>query len=258
MDFAIHIDEKMQQVAELLIAHRDDETQGSGDDSWGIEGYDREELPKETANLFLLRCLIDYQCDSKDAWKRGCDHFASLDVEHKRDLWKMIAETPREEWDSEENFRKWGLHRWHRVHNRIWPIADCISRYFEGDARKIWQDARLFDVLCRLYYIGAGEQISRMIVGALKDCGQISGESDVKADLHVCRVLGRVFGGKEATPSAAIKLARDLKPDDPWQLDLPLWNLGRFKCDSSSPKCGACYLSSNCKYAQEHFSGNEA
>jgi len=91
-----------------------------------------------------------------------------------------------------------------------------------------------------------------MIVGALKDCGQISGKSDVKADVHVCRVLGRVFDGKETTPGVAIKLARELNPDDPWQLDMPLWNLGQTKCDSTSPKCTDCYLVEDCKYAQEH------
>ncbi len=242
--------EKMLQVANLLIDHRGGENWKDSADDWGIERYDGKELPQEIANLFLLRCLIDYQCNSKDAWNRGERYFNSLGQDQKRDLWKMIADKSQEEWNSEKD--KCDLHRWHRVHNRIWPIADCISRYFEGDARKIWQGSTLFDVLCRLYYIGAGEQISRMIVGALKDCGQISGRSDVKADIHVCRVLGRVLAGEKATPEAAIKFARDMYPDDPWKLDGPLWNLGRTRCSDNSPTCTGCYLVSCCKYAQEH------
>jgi hypothetical protein len=252
MDSLINNDDKLHRVRRLLIEHRGSENWKSKDDGWGIEGFDGKECPKDIANLFLLRCLIDYQCKATDAWNRGAKHFDSLEPERKCELWRTIAEIPRNEWNSEESFRRWDLHRWHRVHNRIWPIADSICRYFGGDARRIWQGTMLFDVLCRLYYIGAGEQISRMIVGALKDCGQISGTSDVKADLHVCRVLGRVFYGNEATPGAAIKLARELKPDDPWQLDMPLWNLGQTKCDSTFPKCTSCYLAEDCKFAQEH------
>jgi hypothetical protein len=252
MDSVISNGGKLHRVTQLLIEHRGSENWKSKDDSWGIEGYGGKECPKDIANLFLLRCLIDYQCNSKDAWNRGERYFNTLESDQKGDLWKMIADIPQVDWNSEGNFTKCHLHKWHRAHNRLRPIANSICRYFEGDARKIWQNGTLFDVLCRLYYIGAGEQISRMIVGALKDCGQISGKSDVKADVHVCRVLGRVFDGKETTPGVAIKLARELNPDDPWQLDMPLWNLGQTKCDSTSPKCTDCYLVEDCKYAQEH------
>ena len=249
-------DGKMREVAKSLSDHRGRDNWKNPMDCWGIEGYGDKELPVEKANLFLLRCLIDYQCNSVDAWKRGEDYFRTLTPDQQRELWKMIVETPQEEWNSEDNFTKCNLHRWHRAHNRLWPIADCICRYFEGDARKIWQrGSTTFDVLCRLYYIGAGEQLSRMIVGALKDCGQISGRGDVKADVHVCRVLGRVFYGKEATPEAALKLARVLFPDDPWQLDGPLWNLGQSNCNDTCPQCAGCYLRLNCTYAQEHCLG---
>jgi hypothetical protein len=254
MNFVINDEDKLCRVARLLIEHRGTENWKSQDDSWGIEDYNGKEIPKDIANLFFLRCLIDYQCSSVDAWNRGRKYFVGLSTEEKNELWKMIADKPQKDWNSEKD--KCELHRWQRAHNRIWPIAVCICRYFEGDTRKIWQNGTLFDVLCRLYYIGTGEQISRMIVGALKDCGQISTDrSDVKADVHVCRVLGRVFDGKEATPATAIKLASSLNPDDPWQLDRPLWNLGQTKCDHKSPKCADCYLKTDCKYAQEHSLG---
>ena len=200
----------------------------------------------------MLRCLIDYQCNSTDAWKRGQDYFKKINPDQQRELWNIIRETPQEEWNSEANFQYCNLHRWHRAHNRLWPIADCICRYFEADARNIWKEgSTTFDVLCRLYYIGAGDQISRMIVGALKDCGQIFGTSDVKADVHVCRVLGRIFYGKEANPRTAITLCRALYPDDPWQLDGPLWNLGQSNCHDSSPLCASCYLKDYCSNFQE-------
>jgi hypothetical protein len=252
MDAVICSDDKMLQVSDLLIAHRGRSDWNDINDNWGIENYEGRDLPKDIANLFLLRCLIDYQCISVDAWKRGGDYFNTLSEEHKHDLWQMIADKPLKDWTSEESFKKCNLHRWRRAHNRLWPIAKCICMFFDGDARNIWKSSTPFDVLCRLYYIGAGEQLSRMIVGALKDCGQITGRGDVKADVHVCRVLGRVFEGKEATPVFALKMARELKPDDPWQLDRSLWNLGQTNCDSINPRCSDCYLTQYCNYAQEH------
>jgi hypothetical protein len=258
MDSGVCNDNQLHPVAQLLIDNRNNEDRRENDDVWGIEGYYGRELPQDIANRFLLCCLIDYRLDANDAWKRGEQFFNGLNNdESKRELWKMIAETPHEVWISEEKFRTCKLHWMHPAHNRLWSIAHCICIFFNGDARRIWQNSTTFDVLCRLYYIGAGEQISRMIVGALKDCGQISGRGDVKADVHVCRVLGRVFDGKDFTPVAAVNQARKLYPADPWKLDGPLWYLVRNVCDSTSPRCKGCYLSSNCKYAQEHPSGNE-
>ncbi len=250
MDYPVCNDDKLHRVAELLIENREKLN------DWGeIAKIQSDKCTKEIANKFLLCCLIDLQSNANDAWNRGYGYFERLDAEHKCELWKMIADMPHERWKSEENFRECRLHRMHWVHNRLWPIANCICMFFEGDARKIWQNSTLFDVLCRLYYIGAGEQISRMIVGALKDCGHISADrSDVKADVHVCRVLGRVFVGDKTTPWIAINIARDLKPEDPWQLDSAIWILGKTRCNSESPKCVGCYLESNCKYAQEHSS----
>jgi hypothetical protein len=250
MSSGVCYENQIHPVAAELIAHREKQ-------DWGeIANTHSNECTKEIANKFLLCCLIDYRSIAKDAWNRGHHYFEGLNAEDKCELWKIIADTPKEDWTSEENFHKCGLHWMHRAHNRLWQIAINICAFFEGDARKIWQNSTLFDVLCRLYYIGAGDQISRMIVGALKDCGQISsGRSDVKADVHVCRVLGRVFDGKETGPAAAVNMARNMYPTDPWQLDSPLWKLGQDFCDPSSPKCTDCYLQSHCKYAKEHFFG---
>jgi endonuclease III len=88
-----------------------------------------------------------------------------------------------------------------------------------------------------------------MIVGALRDCGQIASEpSDVKADVHVCRVVGRVLQGHEVDDETAIQLTRELYPPDPWKLDAPLWRLGQDYCGAAVPLCGECYLAERCEY----------
>ena len=43
--------------------------------------------------------------------------------------------------------------------------------------------------------MGVGPQLSRMTAGALHDTKQIVGPGELKADIHVRRVLGRVFTG---------------------------------------------------------------
>ena len=82
-----------------------------------------------------------------------------------------------------------------------------------------------------LWDLGAGDQISRMVVGALRDCGQLTGTaSDVKGDVYVCRVLGRAVLGEATDPETAVRLARQLHSADPWQLDAQLWDVGKSYC----------------------------
>ena len=98
----------------------------------------------------------------------------------------------------------------------------------------------MLDALCSL---GAGDRISRMVVGALRDCGRIKDTtSDVKRDVYVRRVLGRAVLGEPTDPEAAVALARQLYPADPWQLDAQLWHVGRTYAFSETGlrKSGPC------------------
>ena len=89
-----------------------------------------------------------------------------------------------------------------------------------------------------------------MIVGALRDCGQIeSGKSDVKGDVYVRRVLGRAVLGFAIDPEMAVQLARELHSADPWQLDAQLWVVGKTWCHTRDPECLRCYLARHCAYA---------
>jgi hypothetical protein len=84
-----------------------------------------------------------------------------------------------------------------------------------------------------------------------------TGQECPKEIVHVCRVLGRVFEGKEAAPTTALKISRELNPADPWQLDRSLWNLGQSNCNFQFPKCNGCYLKSCCRFAHKHLSEHE-
>jgi len=123
--------------------------------------------------------------------------------------------------------------------------------WYEGDARTIWENQSINDTLSRLIFLRVGDQISRMVVGALKDTNQIHGKGDVKVDIHVRRVLGRVFNGKEFPASSVnevIDKTREMYPSDPWQLDRSLFLLGRDICKAKSLNCEYCYLHDECCY----------
>lgn len=147
-------------------------------------------------------------------------------------------------------------HRFRWGYSRLWGIANTICARYDGDARYIWSGRSPYDALVHLWAIGAGEQISRMIVGALRESHQIQGDAgDVKADVHVRRVLGRAVYGHEVELADApkiINLTRELHSTDPWQLDWPLWTLGRNICHAGRPKCMECYLRPHCAYDREH------
>ena len=149
-------------------------------------------------------------------------------------------------------FKEYHLHRFPNAHNRLWRIGRQIRNRYDGDAMQIWQSKGSGEVLERLLALNAGEQLSRMIVGALLDCRQIKGSGDVKADLHVCRALGRVVYGEPTNPAAAVELARQLNPSDPWKIDGPLWQVGKSFCRPDTPRCPKCYLTPHCSYSLEH------
>ena len=82
-----------------------------------------------------------------------------------------------------------------RGHERVGRIARDIVDLFDGDARKIWKSRSPLVVLKLLLCMRVGTKISWMIVGALHDAGQIDGAGDLAPDIHIRRVLGRVFTG---------------------------------------------------------------
>ncbi len=244
--------DRMNRIAEALLHRSDGRVEETPHQKWGeMADYSGTECPKNIANKFLLGCLLDFWTDANKAWMKAY-RFIDEIARNPNEIWAEIAGYSKEEWESEDTFKRLGLHWMHKAHNRIWWIAKNICFYFEGDARKIWNGSSAFDALCRLSFIGAGEQISRMIVGALKDCGQISGKCDVKADVYVCRVLGRVMLGDNASPGDAIELARELYAPDPWKLDNSLWHVGKACCHASSPTCSECYLRGFCRFASKH------
>jgi endonuclease-3 len=233
------------EIASLLLANR-----GEGTD-WG-EFADPAGIAwsKNKANKFLLGNLLDYQIPSELVW-RNADRLIEHIPGDPDDLWGAITSVSEAEWKAKrEEYRP---HRFPAGHNRLWSIGKRICDRYDGDSRRIWEEKGASVALDALWDIGAGEQISRMIVGALRDCHQITGVGDVKADTYVRRVLGRALLGDTTDPGTAIRLSRQMHPADPWQLDAQLWSIGRNYCRPTNPDCPKCYLIQHCSYARRYI-----
>ena len=241
MVFEPEHDERILRIAAVLLATRADSA------DWGeLSDLHGRACTQKVANKFLVCCLLDYQVDSDVAWRNG-NRLVNDILNNPEDVWRAITAYSETDWDA--RFGEYKLHRFPAAHNRLWRIARYIVDKNDGEARRIWAGRESSEVLGRLLDIGAGQQISRMIVGALRDCGQIQGASDVKADVYVCRVLGRVVTGNVTDATTAAGLARQLHPVDPWQLDWPLWRIGKSYCHIHQPNCSPCELAPACAYA---------
>lgn len=207
---------------------------------------------KKAANKFLLGCILDYQIPADKAWANA-KRLAEDVLGNPDNLWERITAIPKLEWNAK--WKKYALHRFPKAHERVWRIGNEIVVNYGGDARKIWKDQLPDIVLTRLFELKIGEQISRMIVGALIDTKQIAGSGDVKVDIHVRRVLGRILRG-EGYAKNEIMLVRkktcEMYPKNPWKLDKPLFELGTYTCKASSPDCNTCYLRETCVYYKIH------
>lgn len=197
---------------------------------------------KKSANKFILGAVIDFQIDADQAWENA-RRLSEIEFGDPDDLWDTIHAVSESDWES--RFKLYRLHRFQWAHMRVWRIGREIVRRYGGDARRIWEHQTAAKVLKRLIGMRVGDQISRMIVGALNDTGQIEELGDLKADLHVRRVLGRLFTGNKVSVQEAHRLARLVARGPTWPLDAELFRLGKGIC-GAEPECKRCYLKLSC------------
>lgn len=237
------MDGKTQEVAQILLKNR-----GGEDPEFWVWLKPNQPASMKDANKFLLASILDYQIHADTAW--GNAKRLSEDVLRDPDkLWHRITSVTLSEWVSKR--KEYSLHRFPKGHERVWTIGNRIVQQYYGDARKIWDNQSIDATLYRLNDLRVGEQISRMVVGALIDTGHLKGKGDVKVDVHVRRVLGRAVQGREIPlqeTGRVIDLTREMHPDNPWLLDRPLFLLGKQSCEAKKPKCISCFLQSVCTY----------
>ena len=214
---------------------------------WPWMPSDGSPVSKKDANKFMLYCIMDYQMRTWMVW-RNAKRFSQGILGDPDDLWGAILDM------SEPNavllFKNEKLHRFPSCGERVWRCAKHISNNYSGDAREMWKGRITVAVRESFQAMhGIGSALSRMIVGALIDTKQIEGVGDLKADMHVRRVLGRVFTGNSISANKALETAREIMQDNSWKIDEPLFEIGKHRCRPKVPFCSSCCLQVECSYA---------
>ena len=214
---------------------------------WPWMPLDGRQVGKKDANKFMLYCIMDYQMRTWMVW-RNAKRFSQRILGDPDDLWGVILDMS--ESDTVLLFKKEKLHRFPPCGKRVWRCAKHIRDNYGGDAREMWRGRTTVEVRESLQAMyGIGPTLSRMIVGALIDSKQIEGVGDLKADMHVRRVLGRVFTGASISANKALETARAIMQDNSWKIDEPLFEIGRNQCRPKAPFCSNCCLHTVCSYA---------
>ena len=250
---------KEQEIAKCLLEKRDNK------EFWfGIEKRLKGETNKKTEyNRFFFIAIMDRQMKAEKVVINADNLinnylYNSENLHNSENLWAAIRNTNRETWN-----KWWKKGKFHRFRNRVcdeqYENAD-IMKCYDDDARKIWEGCKNASELKKRLqrFRGVGLAITNMIIGGLFDLKQIDPkqidpkEMDVKPDVHVRRVLGRVFTGKEFTREKAAEKAGQMHPENPWKLDRSIFTLGRNYCHAKKPKCEDCYLKTHCKYYRQN------
>ena len=232
------------ETVKQLLLHRRDRI----DWPWLTECHEHgRSVDKVRANKFMLGAILDYRIGAETAWENARRLSEDILGEPKN-LWVAITSIDKDYWDSKAAYLHYRLHHLSAAHRRVWRIGNEIVYHYEGDARLIWRAQTPEVVLTRLLQMRAGPEVSRMIVGALIDTDQVRGQGDLKADVHVRRVLGRVFNGNEVEAKEAHEIADSIVRGNSWELDAPLYLIGKYKCKKNNPLCDDCGMNSVCTY----------
>lgn len=214
-------------------------------------------LSKREANKFLLYCILDYRINAitaiENARRLAEDVFGDPDS-----VWQSIASVSTRDW--EKRYAVYKLHWLRQAHGRVRRIAEVLVRDFQGDARLIWK-GRTSDQVAEVlgFQVKLGPELTHMAVLALLETGVVRGGGNLKADVHVRRVLGRATRGKPFGTQDVRKtheLVSEMMPKGQWKLDLPLYQIGRVHCKPRNPNCvgdgddRGCPLARNCIYAR--------
>ncbi|MGI9346939.1 MAG: hypothetical protein ACR2PV_02995 [Gammaproteobacteria bacterium] len=241
------MDEKKIKIVGRVLLENHDEFE---DWPW-LNGALKENraATKEEANNFFIGAMMDRQMPSDAAWK-NTEELTQEFLGNPANIWEEILSMPESEWNL-----AWQKRKFHRFVNRmskcIRDNAKIMVSEYQSDARKIWQHQSGGEIKENLEgFSGIGPALSDMILGALQDTKQINTEKplNVKADVHVCRVLGRVFQGDSCESAEAICLTKKMHPKNPWALDNSLYWLGKNRCFAKNPNCKECYLAEQCEY----------
>lgn len=202
-------------------------------------------------HAYVLACLGHRQAPAQKAWmlphyikqRAGTFAIAELGALDEED-WLQILTKPTP------------------AHRRPVEMSRAMRRavariidYYDADASLIWTGTPTSEELVKRFrdFYGAGPKIATMAANILVRDFKVQTADyrhiDLSVDVHVLRVMKRLGVVEQGASRAdVIKVARELNPDFPGIIDLPIWSLGHNIC-GPKPRCGACYMNDLCTYS---------
>ncbi len=204
---------------------------------------------EDQPHSFVIACLMDTQIKAERAWM--------VPYELKHRIGSFYFETLKS--FSQEALRKFMsdptcLHRF--VKNKadcLYELIHKIDQEYDGKASNIWQgEPSSAEVVHRfIEFKGFGQKLANMATNILAREYKIPLSDyrsiDISADRHVTRVLSRLgLVPMHPSPEYIIFTAREISPEYPGIVDLPLFYIGRDICHPTDPECHKCSLVENC------------
>ena len=200
-------------------------------------------------HAFVLGCVMDKQIAAPRAWSipyKISKEFGTFDID-------FLASVPKDKYKKIFNEGKY-----HRFNDQcagfFYDAIHKIKKDYDGDASKIWSDNPTSNEVVKRFreFKGVGPSISTMAANILAREFKIPmsdySSIDVSPDIHITRVMGRVFFGGEVSQEEILNKAREINPEFPGIIDLACRFIGIDYCRPNDPKCYQCPLLKECKY----------
>ncbi|MGI9666251.1 MAG: hypothetical protein ACR2N2_04000, partial [Acidimicrobiia bacterium] len=196
---------------------------------------------------FLCGVLCDYQMPADRAWatpKRLADRLGGWSVE-------LVASNPQRV--RQAFVGPPAIHRFpNQTSGFVIEGARRVIEDYGGQAGAIWGDVpTATELQTRLRaFKGISQKKAAMAVEILYaqlgvEIAEMSG-SDIAYDVHVRRVMLRTGLAERDDVNHMVERARELHPERPGALDLPMWEIGRTWCHKTDPECDACVIGHIC------------
>ena len=203
----------------------------------------------EYPHAFVLGCVMDKQIPAHRAWAIPYN----ISVEFSRFDIDFLTNISLDEYKKLFNEKKY-----HRFNDKcaedFYEAVHKIKNEYDGNASKIWSDnPSSKEVVSRfLEFKGVGPNIAAMAAKILATQFKIEmseySSIDVSLDVHVVRVMKRLFFDDDATDEQIKTKAREINPEFPGIIDSICFDIGRQYCRPENPKCDQCPLLKECKY----------
>lgn len=252
------MDKNTKEILDILIEKSRNRTKE--DIIFVPTNINADNLIKDLTNYphaFFFGCIFDRQIKAIKAWEMPYKLKQYLEIEYGLNFeFETLYLNKDKVYDWIINYSG---HRFKK------QIADCIINAFDilkyeynGNASEIWITASSCKIVSYRFsrFKGIGQKISSMATNILvRDFKvDIPDKSfiDISFDVHIERIFSRVFyGNRKLDKDEIIWKARELNPEYPGIIDLPLWYLGENKiCSENEPSCYKCYLNKLCKFTQ--------